>query len=87
VLDDADLEAVGPDGELVDGGGAEGVAGGWASLAMEVVLPTPLTPQTRMTVGGLGAQRMSLPFSVRRFFRSALSQGMTWSVVLISPFL
>jgi hypothetical protein len=65
-LDDLDAEAIGPDLELPDGAGAEGVARaeqdgarrasarllqGAQSLAMLVVLPTPLTPVTRMTVG------------------------------------
>ena len=58
-----------------------------ASLAMEVVLPTPLTPQTRMTVGGTGAQRTSLPFSVSLRFRSFLRKSSTLSVVSISRFL
>ena len=56
--DDVGAGAVGPDRELVGGGGAEGVAGGQddrlpsslsrcASLAIEVVLPEPLTPAIR----------------------------------------
>ena len=52
-----------PHRQLLDGGGAERVAGGehdrlagfavskLASLAIDVVLPTPLTPTTRITVG------------------------------------
>ena len=58
--------------QLLDGGGAEGVAGGQhhampssrsraASLPMVVVLPLPLTPTTRMTWGlccGSMAQRL-----------------------------
>ena len=55
---------VGPDLELLDGGGAKRVAGGQhdarpsarnfaASLPMVVVLPEPLTPATRMTNGFL----------------------------------
>ena len=63
VLDDLAAEPLAPDGELLDGGGAEGVAGGdhdllalvhdscLASLAMDVVLPEPLTPATMTTVG------------------------------------
>jgi len=69
VLDNLAAQPLAPDGELLDGGGAEGVAGGHhhllllfrhhlASLAMDVVLPEPLTPATITTVGPLGANLM-----------------------------
>ncbi len=54
--------AVSPEFQLLAGSGAEGIARSQhhaaalllysaASLAMVVVLPTPLTPMTRMTAG------------------------------------
>ncbi len=62
-LDDLDAGACGPDFELLDGGGAEGVGGAEqdgavlggeeaASLPEVVVLPVPLTPTIMMTSGG-----------------------------------
>ncbi len=63
-LDDLDVGALGPDFELLDGGGAEGVGGAEqdgaalrgevaASLPVVVVLPVPLTPTIMMTSGGV----------------------------------
>jgi len=64
--DDFDLKACAPEFELLDGGGAKGVARSeqrgffcdWmrcASLAEVVVLPVPFTPTMETTVGPLGA--------------------------------
>ena len=62
-FDDVAAEPLAPDRELLDGGGAESIAGrdhapscppSWhsrASLAIDVVLPEPLTPATMTTVG------------------------------------
>lgn len=61
-LDQRHVGALGPELQLLTGGGAEGIARCQhdaaalllyrpASLAIVVVLPTPLTPMTRMTAG------------------------------------
>ena len=66
-FDDLDPQPIGPDRELLDGRGAERVAAPsttflpcernmCASLAIDVVLPEPLTPTTRITVGPLAAK-------------------------------
>ena len=64
--DDLRPQPLGPDGQLLDRRGAEGVGGPQhdllalalehaASLAIDVVLPAPFTPATMITVGPLGA--------------------------------
>jgi hypothetical protein len=75
--DHLDADALTPELQLVDRRGAEGVRRGEdalavplkaaASLAMLVVLPTPLTPTTRITAGAgvlpFAALPQSRPFS------------------------
>ena len=72
--DDLAAGALGPPGELLDGGGAEGVGGAehdrscrarccrcQASLPIVVVLPVPLTPATMITVGSWRRSMRSSP--------------------------
>ena len=78
---DLDGAALGPDRELVGGRGAVGVARAdqhraalrvakrCASLAIEVVLPEPLTPTTRITVGR--SRRARTPAAARAGARAA----------------
>ena len=67
-LDHLDAGAGGPDFKLLDGGGAEGVGGAEQDGAvlgadtrrracrLEVVLPVPLTPTRKVTLGGVGGR-------------------------------
>ena len=96
-LDHFHPDAPGPDAELLDGGGAEGIRRGqehgpwrlvlrkFASLAVEVVLPVPLTPTTRMTRGRSGNGRSGRAAGGNRARISSRVTSPTISAVMRCP--